>query len=98
MNLENDKQNGQIVDLASFRKKKDVADELARGRQPLYISHQTGKISGSDKSSAKDRPDFGDRLERIRSSLDKINRLMTELKKTSEHAEPTPSGTTKRLT
>jgi hypothetical protein len=74
----------QVVDLASFRKSKEVAEELTRGgRSPLYVSHMTGKVTGSPHMKRPESPDFGDRLQRIRSSLEKINRLMTELKKMS---------------
>lgn len=68
-----------VVDLSSFRKKKAAQEELARGRNPLYVSHLTGKVTGHSQTAPS--PDFGDRLQRIRSSLEKINRLMSELKK-----------------
>ena len=75
--------SGQIVDLARFRKKKEVAEEFGRGREPLYVSHLTGKVTGNPHMKSPESPDFGDRLTRIRSSLEKINRLMSELKKMS---------------
>ncbi len=69
----------RVVDLASFRKKKETTAELTKpGRNPLYVSHLTGKATGTPTGSEKQ--DFGDRLQRIRGSLDKINRLMEELK------------------
>jgi hypothetical protein len=49
--------------------------EEKRGRQPLYKSH------GSS--------DFGDRMARIRASLERINMLMAELKKLSSDEKPT---------
>ena len=94
----------QIVDLASFRKKKEIDQELARGgRRPLYVSHMTGKVTGQNPEAGGQndtQADFGDRLQRIRSSLEKINRLMSELKKMSTDSQPasTPissSGRTK---
>lgn len=82
----------QIVDLASFRKKKEIDQEMARGgRRPLYVSHMTGKVSGVTPASGGQndgQADFGDRLQRIRSSLEKINRLMSELKKMSTDSQP----------
>jgi hypothetical protein len=80
--------SGQVVDLADFRKKKTTDEELARGRKPLYVSHGTGKISGSPHMKRPESADFGDRLSRIRSSLEKINKLMSELKRMSA-SEPT---------
>ncbi len=76
-----DPKTGDIVDLASFRKKKEVADNLSHGRQPLYMSHVDGKVTGSPHFDGKHTDNFGDRLSRIRTSLEKINRLMAELKK-----------------
>jgi hypothetical protein len=81
-----------VVDLAAFRQKKNVEDELTRGgRNPLYVSHLTGKVTGSPHLKGPESPDFGDRLQRIRSSLEKINRLMSELKRMSTE-DATPSA------
>lgn len=76
-----------VVDMASFRKKKTMDQELARDRKPLYVSHLTGKITGNPEGKGTEPGDFGDRLQRIRSSLEKINRLMSELKKMSSSGE-----------
>jgi hypothetical protein len=100
--MKNDSKDGkagmsQVVDLASFRKRKEVADELTRGgRSPLYVSHLTGKVTGSPHMKRPESPDFGDRLQRIRSSLEKINRLMTELKKMSSDGEQDAKAPTSR--
>lgn len=80
MKQETEKKN--VVELSSFRKKKETAEEFARGRNPIYVSHDTGKISGS-KNAKSEEENFGDRYQRIKSSLEKINRLMAELKKIS---------------
>ena len=79
----NPKSQAAVVDLASFRKKKAVDQEFARDRQPLYVSHLTGKATGNPHAKRGETGDFGDRLQRIRTSLEKINRLMGELKKMS---------------
>ena len=52
MKQETEKKN--VVELSSFRKKKETAEEFARGRNPIYVSHDTGKISGS-KNAKSDR-------------------------------------------
>lgn len=80
-----------VVDLASFRKKKETDGEFARGREPLYVSHLEGKVTGSPNTKRPDGEGFGDRLTRIRSSLEKINRLMTDLKRMSAEG-PAPVG------
>ena len=56
-----------------------------RGRQPLFVSHLQGRVSGSPHLREPGTTDYGDSLHRIRSSLEKINKLMVELKKMSEH-------------
>jgi hypothetical protein len=81
MNQESENKSKNVVELSSFRKKKETAEEFARGRSPLYVSHTSGKISGSKEAASEDT--FGDRYQRIKSSLEKINRLMAELKKIS---------------
>lgn len=74
--------NLNIVNLHDFKRRKESSEEFVRNeRKPLYVSHLTGQISDSDKSKSKgEANDFGDRLQRIRSSLDKINKLISDLK------------------
>ena len=76
-----------VVDMASFRKKKSIDQEFARDRKPLYVSHLTGKVTGNPHGKRPESGDFGDRLQRIRTSLEKINRLMSDLKKMSSSAD-----------
>ena len=71
-----------IVDLKKFREKKSLQDKVAPGRTPLYVSHLDGKVKGNPNRRPSSE-DFGDRLQRIRTSLEKINSLMAELKKQS---------------
>ena len=67
---------GRIIDLAEAKRRKEANDSIARGRVPLLISHD-GLVSGHIKPDG----DFHARMQRIRSSLEKINNLMAELKK-----------------
>ena len=82
------KESGKVLDLASFRQKKDVASELGQGRKPLYLDQNTGTIRKDTAEAGKDQPDFGERLQRIRSSLDRINSLMSELKGLAQKDKP----------
>ena len=66
---------GRIIDLAEARRRKESRDSIARGRVPLIISHD-GSVSGHIKPDC----DSQERMQRIRSSLEKINQLMAELK------------------
>lgn len=81
-----DQKPGRIVDLSSFRKKKEIEQDLAQGRRPLFVSHADRKMTGSPHLRNPEAEDFGDRLQKIRSSLERINKLMAELKKTAEPA------------
>jgi hypothetical protein len=76
-----------VVDFSVFKRNKDAQDDLARGRTPLHVSHLDGKVKGSPHFRRPEADDFGDRMQRIKTSLEKINQLMTELKKTSKKAE-----------
>lgn len=73
----------KVFDFNAFKKKKSGDGELARGRSPLYMSHLEGKVTGSPHFKRPEAGDFGDRLQRIRTSLEKINGLIAELKKMS---------------
>jgi hypothetical protein len=53
----------------------------------LHVSHIDGKVKGSPHFRRPEADDFGDRMQRIKTSLEKINQLMTELKKTTRKAE-----------
>jgi len=74
-----------IISISEYRVKQNIKDELAHGRNPLYVSHLTGKITGS--SSREPKQDFGDRLSKVRASIEKINRLMRELKELNEQGK-----------
>lgn len=76
----------KIVDMAAFRRRKFVENDLARGRKPLFVSHHDSKVTGSphfNQPVGDGSDDLGDRIQRIRASLQKINRLMAELKRMS---------------
>ncbi len=55
-----------IIDLNAARKKKQIERELTEGRTPLAVSHGDGTI--------------GDGISRVKTSLEKIERILKELK------------------
>jgi len=55
-----------------------------KGRTPLYVSHLDGKVYGRPKTEEED---FGDRMQRIRASLEKINQLMADLKHAQKRSQ-----------
>lgn len=59
---------------------------MSPNRKPLYVRNKDGSVSGSPHMKGKSE-DFGDRVSRIRASLDRINILMGELKKMSAQAQ-----------
>lgn len=77
--------DAKVLDLTKFRQKKETKDEFGRGREPLYSSHLNQNRPAAPSKAARGKDDdFGDRLQRIRTSLDKINKLMGELRKMSQ--------------
>jgi hypothetical protein len=72
--------HSKVVSLANYKAKKSTENDLARNRRPLYVSHLKGTAS-SDKNG---QADLGDRISRIKSSLDRINNLMKDLKSMSD--------------
>ena len=72
--------DGKIVSFNDFKRKKAFDQEVAEGRTPLYLSHLEGKVSGSPHLKGEEG-DFNNRVQRVRRSLDRINKLMSELKK-----------------
>lgn len=79
--------NAKVLDLKAFKEKKNIEDELSQGRTPLFVSHLDGKIKGSPHFKGPESEDFGDRMQRIRTSLEKINSLMAELKRQAKQSE-----------
>jgi hypothetical protein len=82
-------QETKVLDFTAFKKKQEVNQEVSRGRKPLYINSEQGHVSGTAEGakSASTGEDFGDRLQKIRTSLDRINNLMADLKKLSAHRD-----------
>ena len=61
-----------VIDFSQVKKKQQIDIELSGPhRTPLYVTHTTGKVTGSQ---------FGDSVHRIRASLAKIDSLIAELK------------------
>ena len=86
------KDSKNIVNLADFKTKKNLKAEISQDRTPLYVSHLEGKVKGSPHFKSPDAEDFGDRLTRIRSSLERINQLMAELRKSVKDQKTPPKS------
>jgi hypothetical protein len=83
----NDTSLSNVVDLKNFKRTRELETQIGRGRTPLHVSHIDGKVKGSPHLKTQETDDFGDRMQRIRSSLEKINQLMADLKNTSRPKE-----------
>jgi len=59
-----------VIQLSRYRK-------TGEGRTPLFVSHVDGTVKGIPKPDAED---YRERVARIKASLERINRLMTELR------------------
>ncbi len=79
--------NDNVVDLKNFKRTRELETQIAKGRTPLHVSHIDGKVKGSPHLRTQETDDFGDRMQRIRTSLEKINQLMADLKQTSKAKE-----------
>lgn len=60
-----------VIQLNRYRKNE-------AGRTPLFVSHLDGTVRGFKRPTEEN---FGDRINRIKESLEKINNLMKELKR-----------------
>jgi hypothetical protein len=77
--------NHNVVSLAQFRKhqaeqkSKHRTPKAQKGSEnPIIISHAQGKVSTNTQG------EFSDRLGRIKASLERINSLMSDLRKVSQ--------------
>ena len=72
-----------VINLSSYREKKGIEESISRDRTPLHVSHIDERRNRSPYLKHKDSESFGERMFRIKQSLEKINQLMKELKKSN---------------
>ena len=79
----------KIISFTAYKNKEAINSEFSHSRKPLYVNSDDGRISGNPETAVKGAAagDLGDRIQNIRSSLDRINTLMADLKKLSAHRE-----------
>lgn len=68
-----------LVSLTDFRQRRQAQYDLSRGRRPLYLSHMAQGTASREESEG----DFAERVARIRKSLERINELMAQLRRSS---------------
>jgi len=72
-----------MSNVISLKQKKEER-ELSRGRMPLHISHLNGKVTGSPHLNRDKTEAFSERMQNIKTALEKINALMADLKKSEK--------------
>lgn len=72
--------DNNVVSLGTYKRKKLVQEDVARGRTPLYISYLDGHIKGGAGFQRHDEDTFAERWARIQAALDKINKMSAEVK------------------
>lgn len=85
----NSETTSKVISFTAYKNKEAINKEFSHSRKPLYVNSDNGRISGNLEVATRGAPegDLGDRLHKIRSSLDRINTLMADLKKLSAHRE-----------
>lgn len=64
-----------LTNINEYKKKKQIEQELSRGRIPLFISHKTGKITAGQSEI-----DYGTRLQNVRNKIDRIEEFLKTIK------------------
>ena len=93
--LPSNQPTSKVISFNAYKNKDSINSEFSHSRKPLYVNTDDGRISGNPEVAAQgaqgaqgaQEGDLGDRLHKIRSSLDRINALMADLKKLSAHRE-----------
>ena len=87
--LPSNQPTSKVISFNAYKNKDSINSEFSHSRKPLYVNTDDGRISGNPEVAVQgaQEGDLGDRLHKIRSSLDRINALMADLKKLSAHRE-----------
>ncbi|MEY2987038.1 MAG: hypothetical protein RJB13_559 [Pseudomonadota bacterium] len=82
-----DESGAVVVDLQAFRIKKAMIGDKRRGVQDTFDSTFDNSMAGSSHPNRRDE-ELASRLDRIKSSIQRINQLMADLK---DNNQPTKS-------
>ena len=81
-------EQGNVVDMGAFKTRRSLTSdrkvsigEAFSGLSPAHSARSAASASGTDV-------ELSERIERIKSSINRINQLMTELKTVSKDDEP----------
>jgi hypothetical protein len=76
-----------VVDLQAFRIKKSLIGDKRRGVQDTFDPSSDNSVSSGITSSRRDE-ELASRLDRIKSSIQRINQLMADLKDNNQPTKP----------
>lgn len=83
--------SGTVVDLQAFRSRKALSGDRKAGLgQTFRTSQEPEKSLGSGQSVDTTDADLSERIERIKSSISRINQLMSELRTMSSSDKASP--------
>jgi hypothetical protein len=83
---QHEEQGAVVVDLQAFRMKKAMIGEKRRGVQDTFNLSQDQQTSASPTGRRDE--ELASRLERIKSSIQRINQLMADLKDANQPQQP----------
>lgn len=76
------KNEAQVLDFQAFKTRKAVKGERKQGLNQVFKADSSSLVGNNEE------PDLAARIERIKSSIHRINELMAELKSMSPRHEP----------
>jgi len=75
--------SNNVIDIKTRRPIKSEPDDTPK----LRVDRATGKVTGSPHFRRPEDDAFGDRMQRVKQSLEKINALMQELNRIGKNRE-----------
>lgn len=77
-----------VVDLQAFRLKKSMTGDKRRGVQDTFSLADQSQLSDNSVPTGRREEELASRLERIKSSIQRINQLMSDLRDTHQPSQP----------
>lgn len=77
-----------VVDLQAFRLKKSMTGDKRRGVQDTFLFGDQSSLPDNSVPSGRREEELASRLERIKSSIQRINQLMADLRDSQQPAQP----------
>jgi hypothetical protein len=72
--------DAKVIDLQAFRTRKTLVGDRKTGVQQTFRPASSAQSAGSSQPNRSSEADLSARIERIKSSISRINSLMSELR------------------